>query len=672
VTTSRATSSPGIERGLRETDELTPLLAYEWMLRIRAFESRCRALSDDGAIAGSIHLCAGQEAIPVGVVSLLRPGDGIVATYRGHGWAIATGVPLPDLLAEVCHRATGTNGGRAGSPYLSSPRHGFAGENSVVGAGMPIAAGISMASKLSGTQDVTVVSIGDGATNQGATHEALVLAASRSLPLVVVCENNEWSEMTNIREIVRIQDLADRAASYGIPGAVVDGCDPGAVRDAMSIALEQARRGDGPSFVEARTVRLWGHYNADIEHYRPPEDKESAAERDPIATARRALLAGGATEQQLGALERAVEAELDAAEAFARESPFPEPVTARDHVVGPRRTPEPKAHPPSSGQEMTYIQAVNLALRHELEERSEVVVFGEDVGVAGGVFGATRRLQADFGSDRVFDTPIAESAILGAAVGLAISGKRPIAEIMWSDFLLVALDQLVNQAANVRYTSLGLVAAPLLVRTQQGATPGSCAQHSQSLEALLTHIPGLRVGMPSTPQDAYSMLRAAVADDDPCILIESRALYQRKGSVVAVPDAEIGGAALHADGDDLAIVTWGRMTDRARAAVETLSAEDVDATLLELRWLSPLDDAALADAVRRCGRVLIVHEANLTGGFGAEIAAIVADRHFDHLDAPVRRHASPDVRFPASPVLQDALLPSSQSIVAMARDLLRV
>jgi 2-oxoisovalerate dehydrogenase E1 component len=168
------------------------------------------------------------------------------------------------------------------------------------------------------------------------------------------------------------------------------------------------------------------------------------------------------------------------------------------------------------------------------------------------------------------------------------------------------------------------------------------------------------------------MLRAAVANDDPCILIESRGLYQLKGSVTAVPDSEIGGAALHADGEDLAIITWGRMTHRARDAVELLAAEGIDATLLELRWLSPLDDAALADAVRRCGRVLIVHEANLTGGFGAEIAAVIADRHFDHLDAPVRRHASPDVRFPASPVLQDALLPSSGSIVAMARDLIRM
>ena len=518
---------------------------------------------------------------------------------------------------------------------------------------------------------MTLVSIGDGATSQGATHEAIVLAAAKGLPLIVVCENNGWSEMTAIRDIVPVDNLAARAAGYGIAGATVDGGDPNAVRGALSDAIQRARNGAGPTFVECKSVRLWGHYNADIEHYRPAADKAAAVAADPVAALRTNLLERGYTEPEIGELEAAIRREIDEAEEFALSSPLPDPGTARDHVVGqpgaagllrPEKDEEPS--------ELTFIQAVNQALRDDLRARPELLVFGEDVGVAGGVFGATRRLQEEFGDKRVFDTPIAESAILGSAVGLALSGRRPVAEIMWSDFLLVALDQLVNQAANHRYLARGKTTLPLVVRTQQGATPGSCAQHSQSLEALLAHIPGLRVGLPATPQDAYSMLRAAIADDDPCILIESRALYSLKGQVATGPAGPIGGAKRYGDGTDLAIVSWGRMTHLAYDAAAALRNEGIEASVLDLRWLCPLDDDALADLVSTCGRVLVVHEANLTGGFGAEIAARVSERHFDQLDAPVRRLGTRDVRFPAAPGLQAAVLPSRELIVETALELL--
>jgi pyruvate/2-oxoglutarate/acetoin dehydrogenase E1 component len=241
---------------------------------------------------------------------------------------------------------------------------------------------------------------------------------------------------------------------------------------------------------------------------------------------------------------------------------------------------------------------------------------------------------------------------------------------MWADFMLVALDQLVNQAANVRYVSRGRHAAPLVVRTQQGATPGSCAQHSQSLEALLAHIPGLRIGVPSTPQDAHAMLRAAVADDDPVVLFEARALYQRKQVVRLGGEREgVGGAKVRREGDDVAILSWGPMALAAEEAAEALAGRDIDATVVDLRWLAPLDDEAIATAVERTNRVLIAHEANLTGGFGAEIAARIGERHFNDLDAPVKRVGAPDARLPPTPALQAALLPSADSIAEAAERL---
>jgi len=273
--------------------------------------------------------------------------------------------------------------------------------------------------------------------------------------------------------------------------------------------------------------------------------------------------------------------------------------------------------------------------------------------------------------------PTAEPRIALSAIGVSKTRWAPWrccsprVEIMWADFLLVALDQLVNQAANVRYVSRGALTAPLVVRTQQGVTPGSCAQHSQSLEALLAHIPGLRVGVPATPQDAYAMLRAAVADDDPCVLFESRTLYQQKGPVALdAPVEEVGGARLHRTGEDAVILAWGAMLRQALVAADELAAEGIEAAVLDLRWLTPLDEQAIDDVVRASsGRVLIAHEANVTGGFGAELAARIASGCFDALDAPVVRVGTPDVRMPSAPALQAALVPDARRIVSAVRQL---
>src|SRR5450759_4153553 len=250
---------------------------------------------------------------------------------------------------------------------------------------------------------------------------------------------------------------------------------------------------------------------------------------------------------------------------------------------------------------------------------------------------------------------------------------HPIVEIMWSDFLLVALDPLINQAANVRYLTRGQFGAPMVVRTQQGATPGSCAQHSQCLEALFAHIPGLKVGLPSTPQDAYAMLRAAAGDHDTCILFEDSVLYQISGKVTlggAVEPAR--GAKLRRPGKDLAIISWGTAVHDALSAAHTLADRGYDVGVLDLRWLSPLDDDAIAAAVVSCGRVLVVHEANQTMGFGAEVAARIAERLSSHLKSPVRRLGTPDMRMPASPVLQAALLPRANAIVTEALSILEL
>jgi 2-oxoisovalerate dehydrogenase E1 component len=647
---------------------LDPLEAYRRMAIIRRFEERCLQLSHEGFIQGSIHLCLGQEAIPVGVVAAQEPDDRVIATYRGHGWAIAKGVPLAPLLAEVCQRAGGINGGRCGSPLLSAPEYGFLGENSIVGAGLPVATGVALAAQLQGTGRVVAVSIGDGALNQGSVTEAMVFAAAKNLPVVIVCENNGWSEMTSTSVTLRSTDLVDRAAGLHIPAESVDGCDAEAVFEAASWAMTEAREGRGPIFLECKTVRLGGHYNGDIEHYRPGEDLEDAKRKEPLAQLR---ARGIAPTAQLDEIDATVQREVDDITTAVRAMPTPDPETAGDHVSAPGQSSQDGA---GAGEtiELTYQRAINRALADELRERAEVLVYGEDVGKAGGIFGVSRGLQREFGEARVFDTPISESAILGSAVGAAMEGMRPVVEIMWADFLLVALDQLINQAANVRFINQSRLHAPMVVRFQQGATPGACAQHSQSLEAFLAHVPGLKVGVPSTAADGYQMPRAAVADPDPVMLVEARELYQRSGSVaVGGPAEAVGGARVHRDGRDVAILTWGPMLHRALAAAEQLAASGYEATVVDLRWLRPLDDETIDAAVRRShGRVVVAHEANRTGGFGAEVAARISERHFDLLQAPVLRVATPDVRIPAAPALQAAVIPSDHTIVQAVLSLL--
>jgi acetoin:2,6-dichlorophenolindophenol oxidoreductase subunit beta len=317
---------------------------------------------------------------------------------------------------------------------------------------------------------------------------------------------------------------------------------------------------------------------------------------------------------------------------------------------------------------LTFAKAVNAALARALEEFPESLLYGEDLALPGGVFGVTKGLRDRFG-ERVFDTPISETAMLGAAVGAAIMGRRPIVEIMWVDFSLVAFDQIVNQAANVRYVSGGRLTAPLTIRTQQGALPGSCAQHSQSLEAFFAHVPGLRVAMPADPQQAYTLLLAAIACDDPTIVIEHRGFYHTMSGEVTLggPIEPIGGARTLRHGDGVTIVALGAMVQPALDAADQLAAEGIEADVIDPRWIAPLDTATILASVARTGRLVIAHQANVTGGIGAEIAARVAGEGVWHLDAPIERVGLPDMRMPAAPVLQAALLPGTADIVAAAR-----
>ena len=640
------------------------------MLVIRGFEQRVAALYRDGEVPGFVHLSIGQEASAVGACWPLGRDDVITSTHRGHGHCLAKGLGPAGMFAELMAKDEGTNRGRGGSMHIADPAHGIFGANGIVGAGLPIAVGAATASELRDDGTVAVAFFGDGAVAHGTFHEAVNLAAVWQLPVVFFCEDNGYAEFSPA-STQHAASLAQRAAGYGIGHVAVDGNDVVATATTMQEVVDGVRAGGGPVLVEATTYRWHGHYEGDPERYRTDEEKQEWEARDPLVVNARHLRDAGVTDDELTELESEVARELDAAVAAARRLAQPALTSLHDFVVRDRPVhPEPPAIAADAPVFRT-MDAVRAALEAELASDERVFVAGIDVAAGGNVFGLTRGLHDEFGA-RVRDTPISESAIVGLGVGAAMAGMRPVVELMYLDFLGVCLDQLLNQAAKLPYMTGGAARMALTVRTQFGAGRSSGSQHSQSLEALLAHIPGLTVVMPSTPADTYGLLRAAIQDPNPVVFIENRLLYGMKGPQ---PPADhvlpIGRAAVVRPGTDVTVVSVSRMVHDALAAADALAAEGISAEVIDLRTVAPLDTETILESVSRTSRLLIAHEAVVPFGIGAEIAAVVAHEGFWNLDAPIERIGAAATPPPYAPDLEHAWLPDADAIADAIRRVAR-
>jgi 2-oxoisovalerate dehydrogenase E1 component len=636
------------------------------MLVIRGFEQRVSDLYRDGAVPGFVHLSIGQEAAAVGACWGLRPTDVITSTHRGHGHCLAKGLDPLGMFAELMAKDAGTNRGRGGSMHVADPGLGIFGANGIVAAGVPIAVGAATAAQLAGEGGVAVAFFGDGAPSQGAFHEAANLAAVWRLPVVLFCENNGYAEFSPAATQHAVS-LGQRAAGYGLRHVPVDGNDVVATVATMAEVLDAVRAGEGPVVVEAATYRWHGHYEGDPERYRAPEEVREWQERDPLVIHGQRLREAGVPDDELDGLVAEVAAELDAAVDEARKLEEPPPSSLFDFVV--RARPERPEPPPVPAEAPVFrtMDAVRSALEAELEADPRVFVAGIDVGAGGNVFGLTRGLQERFG-DRVRDTPISEAAVVGLGVGAAMAGMRPVVEVMYLDFLGVCFDQLLNQAAKLPFMTGGAAQLGMTVRTQFGAGRSSGSQHSQSLEALLAHIPGLTVVMPSTPADTYGLLRAAIQDPNPVIFIENRLLYGMKGPQ---PPADhlvpIGASKVVREGADATVVSVSRMVHEALAAAEALAAEGISAEVIDLRTVAPLDLDPVLASVARTSRLVVAHEAVVPFGIGAEIAARVAREAFWDLDAPIERVGAAPTPPPYAPSLEQAWLPDRADIADAVR-----
>ncbi|OWK41948.1 alpha-ketoacid dehydrogenase subunit alpha/beta [Fimbriiglobus ruber] len=650
------------------------LLALFWrMVLIRRCEEQLVKSHQRGLVHGACHTYIGQEAVAVGVCAHLRPDDVVFSTHRGHGHALAKGVPPVELLAELYGRATGCSRGRGGSMHLFAPEVGLMGTSGIVGPCILQAAGAGYSFRLLKTDRVAVAFFGDGAVNNGAFHEGLNMASIWKLPVLFVCENNQFATEVPFSTAAGNPDVAARGAAYGMPGVSLDGNDVRAVHAAAQEAVRRARSGGGPTLFECKTYRTRPHSEGMGDFtYRTREDVEAWRARCPIRRLRESITNTGKVKaDDLDAIESEIQREIETAHQTAEAAPWPDPATAATHVYAePRAVSHPP--PPATGdRQLTYMQATLEALSAEMARNPGIFVVGEGIGVRGGNFNTTAGLYKLYGPERLRDTPICERGFVGLGCGAAMTGTRPVIDFMFADFVLDGVGEIVNQIAKMQYMSSGRIKMPILLRGCIGVGHAAATHHSGSYYPMYAHFPGLRVVVPSTPYDAKGLLHRALRCDDPVLFLEHRELLGLKGPVPeAAYEISFGRAAVVREGTDVTVVALALMVHQTLKACDILARDGVSVEVIDPRTVAPLDVETIARSVAKTGRLLIADEAFAPYGIGAEIAAQIADRGFDDLDAPIRRLNGVHTPTPYSPPLEKAVVPNVDAIVGAIRDLL--
>jgi 2-oxoisovalerate dehydrogenase E1 component len=556
--------------------------------------------------------------------------------------------------------------------HLFSPEIGLMGTSGIVGPCILQAAGAGYAAKLLRDGRVAAAFFGDGASNNGAFHEGLNMAAIWKLPVLFVCENNQYATEVALSYSGGNPEIAQRAAAYNIPGVAVDGNNVLAVAAAAEEAVRRARAGEGPTLIECKTYRTRPHAEGMGDYaYRTREEVEAWRAKCPIQALRKRLIDGKvAKESELAAIEKEVGERTSAALKTAEADPWPAEATATLHVFDEVPS-KPLPELPAGTREINFIRATLEALSGEMDRNPEIFVMGEGIGVRGGNFATTTGLFEKFGPVRLCDTPICERGFVGLACGAAMAGARPVIDFMFADFVLDGLGEIVNQIAKMRYMSDGRLNMPVILRGCIGIGHSAATHHSGNYGSMFAHFPGLKVAMPSTAYDAKGLFMRALRGNDPVLFLEHRELI---GFKCPVPEAdyeiEFGKAAVVREGRDVTVVAVAMMVHHAKKACDALAAEGIEVDLIDPRTLAPLDTATVLESVRKTGRLLVVDEDFAPFSVASEIAAAAAAEGFDDLDAPVKRLHGAFAPVPYSPPLEKQLVPDAAAITQAVRELM--
>ncbi|WGW06020.1 pyruvate dehydrogenase (acetyl-transferring) E1 component subunit alpha [Tropicibacter oceani] len=642
------------------------------MIRIRRFEDKCAELYTQQKIRGFLHLYDGEEAIATGIIPVLRGQDRVVATYREHGHALARGVPMGEILAEMYGKAEGCARGRGGSMHLFSAAHNFHGGNAIVGGGLPMAVGLGLGDKMAGSDAVTTCFFGEGAVAEGEFHEALNLAALWNTPVLFVCENNGYAMGTALDLTESETSIAAKAQCYNITTETVDGMDVVAVEAAARRALKVMAETGKPYFLECKTYRFRPHSMFDAQLYRSKDEVAQWRAKGPIVRFQTWAEQNGLLHaDDIAEIEAEVAAEIADAVRFS-EAGTDEPIEdlAR-FVMAPDRPAAPRV--PAAGKRITttYREAVKSGIVDAMTRDDRVFLMGEDVGRYGGCYAVSKGLLDQFGPDRIRDTPLSESGFAGAGIGAAMAGMRPIVELMTVNFSLLALDQIMNTAATLRHMSGNQFGVPVVIRMATGAGKQLAAQHSHSLEGWYAHIPGLRVLAPATLEDARGMLWTALQDPDPVLIFENVMLYNVEGELAENAGAvDIDRAAVRAAGNDVTLITYGGSLPKVMQAAQALGQGGISCEVIDLRSLRPLDMPTILASVAKTHRAVIIDEGWKTGSLAAEIGMRLAEDAFFDLDAPLARVCSEEVPIPYAAHLEQAAIPQVGKIVEAVKQMM--
>jgi 2-oxoisovalerate dehydrogenase E1 component len=720
LATSSARESVSAAAGAGRLSSRQMVEIYRLMVLSRRVDDREILLKRQQKIFFQIS-AAGHEALQVGAALAMRPGyDWFFPYYRDRALCLALGVTPDEMLLQAVGAATDpASGGRQMPTHWSSRALNIVSSSSATASQVLHAVGCAEAGRYFSRHpeatervdgdyrafrdvkfhgdEVVLTLLGEGSTSQGEFWEALNTAANRRLPVVFCVEDNGYAISTPVEVSTPGGNISRLVANFpNFHFAEVDGTDPEASLQAFQAAVAHCRAGLGPAFVHGHCIRSYSHSLSDDDRlYRTQAEREADALRDPIAKMQMRLLREGIlTAEEITALEHSLDREVAEAAERALKAPLPKVEGITRHVYSEDLDPtsaafatEQKEEAAPDAKSRTMADLINACLHDEMRRDPRIVVFGEDVADAsreealaevkgkGGVFKLTAGLQTEFGSERVFNSPLAEANIVGRAVGYALRGMKPVVEIQFFDYIWPAMHQIHNELSVLRWRSNGEWACPVVIRAPIGGyLTGGSIYHSQSGESIFTHIPGLRVVFPSNALDANGLLRTAIRCDDPVLFLEHKRLYRETHDRAPYPGPEFaipfGKARMVRTGKDLTIVTYGALVPRSLQAAERARREhNIDVEILDLRTLNPYDWEAIAASVKKTSRVIVAHEDRLSWGYGAEIAARIGDELFDSLDAPVRRIGAMDTFVAYQPLLEDAILPQPETIFKAILDL---